>query len=108
MTTKALEPVSVGKPLPTLLDRHRLGAVARVPRLAPDRYLAVEDSEEIVILPLRAGTLHIGCSPAADLCFDDPTVSRRHAVVVHDDRGCPRVLDDRSRTGVLLNGSRVA
>ena len=108
MTTTALAPGSVTQPLPTLLDRHRRRAVARVPRLAPGWYLAVEDGGELVIVALREGALHIGRSTAADLSFDDPTVSYRHAVVVHDPRRGPRVLDDRSRTGTLLNGARVA
>jgi hypothetical protein len=38
--------------------------------------------------------------------FDDPTVSRRHALI-HRDRTGARVLDDRSLNGVFLNGDRV-
>ena len=48
----------------------------------------------------------IGRSLAADIRFDDATVSRRHALVVSQAEGV-RVLDDRSLNGVYLNGARV-
>jgi len=38
--------------------------------------------------------------------FDDATVSRRHALLVHQADGV-RVLDDRSLNGVYVNGRRV-
>ena len=37
---------------------------------------------------------------------DDPTVSRRHALIVRQADGV-RVLDDRSLNGVFVNGERV-
>jgi len=48
----------------------------------------------------------IGRSLAADVRFDDPTVSRRHALVVRQPDGV-RVLDDRSLNGVFIDGERV-
>ena len=36
--------------------------------------------------------------------FDDPTVSRRHALIVRQPDG---VLDDRSLNGVFVNGERI-
>ena len=48
----------------------------------------------------------IGRSLAADIRFDDATVSRRHALVVNQADGV-RVLDDRSLNGVYVNGRRV-
>jgi pSer/pThr/pTyr-binding forkhead associated (FHA) protein len=48
----------------------------------------------------------IGRSLAADVRFDDPTVSRRHALIVRQPDGV-RVLDDRSLNGVFVNGARV-
>ena len=42
-----------------------------------------------------------------DLRFDDPTVSRRHALVYREPDGGARILDDRSLNGVFLNGERV-
>ena len=38
--------------------------------------------------------------------FDDPTVSRRHALIVRQPDGV-RVLDDRSLNGVFVNGERI-
>jgi pSer/pThr/pTyr-binding forkhead associated (FHA) protein len=48
----------------------------------------------------------IGRSLAADVRFDDPTVSRRHALIVRQPDGV-RVLDDRSLNGVFVNGARI-
>ncbi len=48
----------------------------------------------------------IGRSLTADIRLDDPTVSRRHALVCRqEDR--VRVLDDRSLNGTCVNGERV-
>jgi pSer/pThr/pTyr-binding forkhead associated (FHA) protein len=38
--------------------------------------------------------------------FDDPTVSRRHALLYRGADGA-RILDDRSLNGVFRNGDRV-
>ena len=48
----------------------------------------------------------VGRSLAADVRFDDPTVSRRHALLVRQPDGV-RVLDDRSLNGVFVNGERI-
>jgi pSer/pThr/pTyr-binding forkhead associated (FHA) protein len=48
----------------------------------------------------------IGRSLAADVRFDDATVSRRHALIVSQADGV-KVLDDRSLNGVYVNGRRV-
>lgn len=49
--------------------------------------------------------LRIGRSLAAEVRFDDPTVSRRHAILHRHERGV-RILDDRSLNGVFVNGER--
>jgi len=68
-------------------------------------HLAWEE-DEVRVLPLAEGWTRIGRSLSADVRFDDPTVSRRHALVHRDgDKG--RVLDDRSLNGVFINGDRV-
>ena len=69
-------------------------------------YLCYEDGEEIVIVPITREWTRIGRSLAADVRFDDPTVSRRHALIVRGADGV-RVLDDRSLNGVFVNGQRV-
>ena len=78
-------------------------------RPAPGRYLAVEDAGEIIMFALgdREGQrLRIGRSPASDILLEDPSVSRRHAVLVHRN-GRAVLLDDRSLNGIVVNGERV-
>jgi hypothetical protein len=72
-------------------------------------YLAFEDEDEdeVRVIPLAEGWSRIGRSAAADIRLDDPTVSRRHALVVKTEEGRVRVLDDRSLNGVYVNGERV-
>lgn len=70
------------------------------------QYLAYRDGSELRVVPLDREWTRIGRSLAADVRFDDPTVSRRHALIVHQHDGV-RVLDDRSLNGVFVNGERV-
>ena len=73
---------------------------------APGRYLAVDDSG-LRLIRLDRGWARIGRSVTADIRLDDPTVSRRHALVVWEPGEPLRVLDDRSLNGVFLNGALV-
>jgi pSer/pThr/pTyr-binding forkhead associated (FHA) protein len=50
--------------------------------------------------------MRIGRSLSAELRFEDPTVSRRHAVLLVETGGI-RVLDDRSLNGVFVNDERI-
>jgi pSer/pThr/pTyr-binding forkhead associated (FHA) protein len=79
---------------------------ARAGLSAPGKYLAYEESGRHVVVALSREWTRIGRSMAADLRFDDATVSRRHALVVSQAEGV-RVLDDRSLNGVYVNGRRV-
>ncbi|MGI8629535.1 MAG: FHA domain-containing protein [Solirubrobacteraceae bacterium] len=73
----------------------------------PGQYLAYRTSgDEVVMFELKREWTRIGRSLAADVRFDDPTVSRRHALIVRQPDGL-RVLDDRSLNGVFVNGERV-
>jgi pSer/pThr/pTyr-binding forkhead associated (FHA) protein len=72
----------------------------------PGRHLAYEDDGRRVVIRLEREWTRIGRSLAADVRFDDATVSRRHALIVAQADGV-RVLDDRSLNGVYVNGSRV-
>ena len=72
----------------------------------PGQYVAFRDGEEVRVTPLTREWTRIGRSLAADVRFDDPTVSRRHALIVRGPDGV-RVLDDRSLNGVFVNGERV-
>ena len=98
-------PTQVADHLPHTSDRDRRRAFT-VPRLSSGRYLAVEDGEELVVVPIGARPLRVGRSPAADVMLEHLSVSRRHAVVVT--RGdVVVVLDDRSLNGVVVNDERV-
>ncbi len=72
----------------------------------PGEYLVYEDAGKLKTVALTREWTRIGRSLAADVRFDDPTVSRRHALVVRQADGV-RVLDDRSLNGVFVNGSRI-
>src|ERR671911_1094277 len=85
---------------------HRVrAAAAAVWRLAPGRYLAIPDGDDVVVLPLGRLT-RIGRRATSDIVLDDSTVSRRHALVL-DRGGAPVIADDRSLNGVYVNGRRV-
>ncbi|HUB76116.1 MAG TPA: FHA domain-containing protein [Solirubrobacteraceae bacterium] len=72
----------------------------------PGEYLCYQDGDEVIVVPLTRDWTRVGRSLAADVRFDDPTVSRRHALIVRAPDGV-RVLDDRSLNGVFVNGQRV-
>jgi pSer/pThr/pTyr-binding forkhead associated (FHA) protein len=67
------------------------------------RYLVYHE-DGVQLIALSDGWTRIGRSVTAGLRLDDPTVSRRHAIVVRDGREPIRVLDDRSLNGVFVNG----
>jgi predicted nucleic acid-binding Zn-ribbon protein len=85
---------------PDWLDEAREALVSR------GTYVAYEDDERVRVVPLQEGWTRLGRSLAAHVRFDDPTVSRRHALV-HCQDADARVLDDRSLNGVFLNGEKV-
>ena len=68
-------------------------------------YLVFKDASRVSVLALTREWTKIGRSLTADVRLDDPTVSRRHALVCRQREGV-RVLDDRSLNGVFLNGER--
>ena len=72
----------------------------------PGEYLCFAEGAETRTVPLSREWTRIGRSLAADVRFDDPTVSRRHALIVRQPDGV-RVLDDRSLNGVFVNGERI-
>ena len=72
-----------------------------------DRFLAFESEDEIEVVRVPDGWTRIGRSASAEIRLDDPTVSRRHAVIVRTPAGELRVLDDRSLNGVFVNGERI-
>jgi pSer/pThr/pTyr-binding forkhead associated (FHA) protein len=70
-------------------------------------YLAFEDGGAPKVVAIDDGWTRIGRSLSAEVRIDDPTVSRRHALI-HREGEVVRVLDDRSVNGILRNGRRVA
>ena len=98
---------SVPVQAPAAVERERPAWLqdARDGLTQPGKYLAFEDGRQVVT-PLNQEWTRIGRSLAADIRFDDATVSRRHALVVSQAEGV-RVLDDRSLNGVYVNGERV-
>jgi predicted nucleic acid-binding Zn-ribbon protein len=91
---------------PSDAERAALLEAGRAAIDAPGRYLVFEDQGEVRVVALEREWTRIGRSLAADVRFDDPTVSRRHALIVRQPDGV-RVLDDRSLNGVFVNGERV-
>jgi pSer/pThr/pTyr-binding forkhead associated (FHA) protein len=72
----------------------------------PGEYLFYEENDQLHKVALTREWTRIGRSLAADVRFDDPTVSRRHALIVRHPDGV-RLLDDRSLNGVFVNDSRI-
>jgi len=81
-------------------------AMAREGIQEPGEYLCYEEAGKLQTIALTREWTRIGRSLAADVRFDDPTVSRRHALIVRQADGV-RLLDDRSLNGVFVNGARV-
>ncbi len=72
------------------------------------RHLVCRESNGTVLdFEIEPGWTRIGRSVAADVQLDDPSVSRRHALVVSEAGEPLRVLDDRSLNGVFVNGKEV-
>jgi len=100
----ATERVTLAEPVPPDHDAQIASARERIEQ--PGQYLCYEEGGELRTVALTREWTRIGRSLAADVRFDDPTVSRRHALIVRQPDGV-RVLDDRSLNGVFVNGARV-
>jgi pSer/pThr/pTyr-binding forkhead associated (FHA) protein len=74
-------------------------------RIGDEHCLVHRDESDVSVVPLTQEWTKIGRSLTADIRLDDPTVSRRHALICRQDDSV-RVLDDRSLNGVFLNGER--
>jgi predicted nucleic acid-binding Zn-ribbon protein len=91
---------------PPAPDRAQQIAGARERIDQPGEYLCYDENGEQRMVALTREWTRIGRSLVADVRFDDPTVSRRHALIVRHPDGV-RLLDDRSLNGVFVNGARV-
>ena len=79
---------------------------ARTDAAEQGQFLAFSEHGEHEVVAIAEGWTGIGRSAAADLRLDDPSVSRRHALIVNSEERGLRVLDDRSLNGVYVNGER--
>ncbi len=74
----------------------------------PGCYLIYEGfGGELTVLTVDRDTVRIGRSLNADIRFEDPTVSRRQALILRQGDEV-RVVDERSRNGVYLGGEQVS
>ncbi len=80
---------------------------AREQLTEPGCHLAMRNRSEIVSFHLELGWSRVGRCSAAEICLDHPSVSRRHAMIANESDKPPRILDDRSLNGVLVNGRKV-
>lgn len=108
-----LETAALGIESPTAHDSiasldHRSRNTAVLPDEArPGHYLSLENGEgDVLLIEIEDRVTHIGRAATADLRFEDPHVSRRHAILVRYGRHV-RVLDDRSSEGTFVNGTRI-
>lgn len=99
-TATAEQVLPASEELPAWLE----AAKRALPRAG--NHLVYHDGEGIETHTIAQGWTRIGRSEHADVCLDDPTVSRRHALIVADPGKQLRVLDDRSLNGVFVNGVR--
>lgn len=69
-------------------------------------YVVWGDGEALRSCRIAGEWTTIGRSASAHIRFEDPTVSRRHALVVQRPDGL-KIVDDRSMNGLFVNGERV-
>jgi len=79
---------------------------ARAQLSDPGLYLVARERGEVVSFHVEEGWTRIGRCSTADVCLDDPSISRRHAMLAVEPGKPPRILDDRSLNGVLVNGRK--
>lgn len=73
--------------------------------LGPGDHLVFADGDSVKVHSIVGEWTHIGRSASSEIRFEDPTVSRRHALLVRRPDGL-KVVDDRSLNGVCVNGER--
>jgi pSer/pThr/pTyr-binding forkhead associated (FHA) protein len=106
--TIALEPTSAELIVESarLLDHRSRSRLIPLRLASRGRYIAFQDGEETLVLPLEANITHIGRSALAEVRLEDKRISRDHAIIVRHG-SYARLLDNRSANGTFLNGRRV-
>jgi hypothetical protein len=99
--TVDIESVDVAASRPEWLSQARREVAGGGP------HLAWEEGGEVRTLSIAEGWAKVGRSSCADVRLDDPTVSRRHALIVRTEDGRLKALDDRSLNGLFVNGEHV-
>jgi hypothetical protein len=98
--------IEIAAPAPAEAPEWLDEARARMP--GPGRFLAFRERGGLIqLFQVEAGWTRIGRSAKADVRLDDPSVSRRHALLVSEPGQALRVLDDRSLNGVFRNGEEI-
>jgi hypothetical protein len=104
--TESLGVDVVERASPSGLDARLRAAQAEISQ--PGCYLIYEGVGcELAVFTVDVDTVRIGRSLNADIRFEDPTVSRRHALILRDGDEV-RVVDDRSLNGVYLGGEQTS
>jgi pSer/pThr/pTyr-binding forkhead associated (FHA) protein len=83
--------------------RHTIAAPART----HTRLLAFDVGGKPRLFELRAELVRIGRSHAADICLDDDSVSRRHALLLTRPDGRVEVIDEHSAAGTYVGDRRI-
>lgn len=69
-------------------------------------YLVFSEGDELRVVALVGDWTRIGRSTAADIRFDDPTVSRRHALIIREGDAL-KLVDDSSLNGIFVDRVRI-
>jgi hypothetical protein len=99
--TADIESVDVADTKPEWLESKRRELAGAGPQLL------WEEAGEVHAMPIADGWAKVGRASCAEIRLDDPTVSRRHALVVRTEDGRLKALDDRSLNGLFVNGEHV-
>ena len=103
MTTLQAAPDTTAK-LPRV-DPRTMKRSEAIPNLSPGAHLVINDDSPVVV-PLGEGLTRIGRGFSSHIRIEEPTLSRRHAIISRRS-GETTILDDRSANGVKVNGERV-
>ena len=68
--------------------------------------MVFSEGDELRVVALIGDWTRIGRSTAADIRFDDPTVSRRHALIIREGE-LLKLVDDSSLNGIFVAGERI-
>ncbi len=87
-------------------SQHELIDAARAALQHAGDYLVFSEDDVIRVVGLIGDWTRIGRSTAADVRFDDPTVSRRHALIICEGDQL-KLVDDSSLNGIFVGGERI-